>query len=154
MHTMKTGADIMILTIPDPKLREVSQPVTEDDNIEELVTTMLNLMIEAGGVGLAAIQTGVAKRLIVLGCEPHLMINPVITKMSTKQVLMQEGCLSIPGMYGEVKRPEKITVEFIGADGEEHVLKADDTLSRIIQHEVDHLDGVLFIDRMEAAGNG
>lgn len=143
----------MILTLPDTRLRLVSMPVREEEDCGGLVAAMLKAMLEAQGIGLAAIQVGIPKRLIVLGFEPWILINPKIVRKSTTLVTMREGCLSIPGFYADVLRPEKIGVQYIAEDGQERFLAAKATLSRVIQHEIDHLDGILFTDHLLPGGH-
>ncbi len=127
-----------------------------DDNIRELAREMLQTMYSANGIGLAAPQVGVNKQLIVIDTQPDnpanpplIMINPSITKYGRESCSMEEGCLSVPNVYMEVNRPEKIEVTFKDEHGKPRQIKANDLLSRVIQHEMDHLKGVLFVDRVE-----
>lgn len=138
----------------DPILRKISKEVKEvTPRIKELISDMYDTMYHANGVGLAAPQVGILKRVIVvdIGTEekdPHVFINPVITEASGS-CNGTEGCLSVPGVYGFVDRPEKITVEYQDAEGNKQILEAQDYFARAICHEVDHLNGILFIDKPE-----
>ena len=143
-----------ILHIPTPCLREVAKPVGEiTDEIKVLVKDMFETMYDAPGVGLAAPQIGVMHRVIVMdpaGEEeeprPQAMINPEIIWLSEELRVHQEGCLSIPEYYEDVERPDVCKVKFLDEQGESHELTCEGLLSTIVQHEVDHLDGKLFID--------
>jgi len=143
-----------ILHIPSPCLREVAAPVVEiNDEIKTLVKDMLDTMYDAPGVGLAAPQIGVMHRVIVMdpaGEEeepaPLAMINPKITWLSEEFRVHQEGCLSIPEYYEDVERPDLCKVKYLDEEGNSRVLECEGLLSTIVQHEVDHLDGKLFID--------
>lgn len=136
----------------DEILRKRSKEVTViDDKIKRLLDDMADTMYEKDGVGLAAPQIGILKRLVVIDVDDenlYKMINPIIIKSSGKQV-DQEGCLSVPDIKGTVIRPNKVTVQYTDENGEEITLDAEDLLARCICHELDHLDGVLFIDKME-----
>lgn len=144
-----------IKTFPDEVLRRKSILVEKiDDNIKKLLDDMAETMYEAPGIGLAAPQVGVNKRVVVIditGPEERSgllkIINPEIISMEG-ECEGEEGCLSIPQEYADVKRAEKITVKFLNEDGKEQILEADGLLSRAFQHEIDHLDGILFIDRI------
>lgn len=144
----------VIVKEPDPILREVSRPVPKiTPNIHKLLDDMAETMYHAQGVGLAAPQIGILKRVIVLDPadgETGLieMINPEILEKSGR-VLGAEGCLSIPGIQGEVYRYEKIRVKGLDRHGNELVMDAEGWLARIFQHEIDHLDGILFTDKAE-----
>lgn len=144
----------VIVKEPDPILREVSRPVPKiTPNIHKLLDDMAETMYDARGVGLAAPQIGILKRVIVLDPadgETGLieMINPEIVEKSGR-VLGAEGCLSIPGIQGEVYRYEKIRVKGLDRHGNELVMDAEGWLARIFQHEIDHLDGILFTDKAE-----
>ncbi len=139
-----------IVTLNNSALREKAQPVAKVNNaIVRLLDDMVDTMIEAKGVGLAAPQIGIAKRLIVVdaGDNQYLqLVNPCIVER-TGSCLDVEGCLSIPGVYGEVDRAEKVVVTALDKDGKEIRLTAEGLLARIFQHEIDHLNGILFIDR-------
>lgn len=145
-----------IIIIPDPLLREVSKPVTVvDERIVRLADDMLETMYEAPGVGLAAIQVGVPVRLLVLDVtgkdepdNPQVFINPQILWTSEERSVYEEGCLSIPGAYAEVERPAKVRVSWLDRQGKAQEMEADGLLATCLQHEIDHLDGVLFIDHI------
>jgi len=133
-----------------PVLREASAPVAEvSAELRQLVDDMFETMDAAEGVGLAANQIGQAIRIAVVDADGSriAMINPVIAEASGK-ASEEEGCLSIPDVYAEVTRPERIVLEATGRDGEPYRLEADGLLARAIQHEIDHLDGILFLDRL------
>jgi peptide deformylase len=143
-----------IITAPDPRLREVSKPVDKvDDDLRALMDDMLETMYDAPGIGLAAIQIGVPKRVIVMDLagkdeepEPRYFVNPEILDPSEDKQLYEEGCLSVPDYYDEIERPARCRVKFLDYDGTEQVLDAEGMLAVCIQHEMDHLEGVLFID--------
>ncbi len=140
-----------------PSLRQSAKRVAKvDDELRQLVREMLQTMYTADGIGLAAPQVSVQKQVIVIDCEPDntakpplVLINPTIKKYSTEICLFQEGCLSIPGVYLDVKRPAVIEVAYKDENGRPRTLQAKELLSRAIQHEMDHLLGVLFVDRVE-----
>lgn len=144
--------------VPEHCLREVCAPIEDvNDDIRKLADDMLETMYDAPGIGLAASQIGVMKRLFVLDVaeredeedgkkEPMVFINPEITWKSEETRVYQEGCLSIPGFYEDVERPDRIKVVFLDRDGKQQELEAGGILSTCIQHELDHLNGVLFID--------
>lgn len=135
----------------DPILRKTSKEVKEvTPKIRELIDDMLETMYEANGVGLAAPQVGVLKRIVVIdvGEGPLVMVNPQVVKTSGSQT-GDEGCLSVPGKAGTVTRPDEVTVRFIGEDGEWYELEGRELLARAICHECDHLDGKLYIDIVE-----
>ena len=155
-----------IVTLPKPVLRRKARPVTTfDKNLQTLIDDMIDTMREAPGVGLAAPQVGISERLIVVeyaeppedpedGEEPkvvkpklYVMINPEILKTSEEKVLGVEGCLSIPGLVGEVERFEKVQVKGLNRRGQPMKVKAEGWLARIFQHEIDHINGVVFPDR-------
>ncbi|MBE9185849.1 peptide deformylase [Microcoleus sp. LEGE 07076] len=148
---------LTIHTLGDRVLRQSAKRVSSvDTEIRQLVREMLQTMYSADGIGLAAPQVGVHKQVIVIDCEPDnpaapplVMINPTIKSSSSQLCILQEGCLSIPGVYLEVKRPEVIEVSYRDEFGRPQTLKAQDLLSKVIQHEIDHLKGVLFVDRVE-----
>ncbi len=145
-----------ILTAPDPRLKAVSEPVARvDDSIRKLVADMLESMYAANGIGLAAVQVGVPKRVLVMDLaqqegkkEPHAFINPKIVWASDEMVTTEEGCLSVPEIWDDVKRPARIRAEYLDERGHKQVLEADGLLACCLQHEMDHLDGVLFIDHL------
>jgi peptide deformylase len=143
-----------ILTLPDPRLRAVADPVVEvDDEIKTLAKDMLDTMYDAPGVGLAATQLGVMKRVVVMDLakegdapEPIVMVNPEILKFSEDTAVSEEGCLSIPELYYEVERPAGVTVRYTDLEGKAVTTDATERLAVCMQHEIDHLDGVLYID--------
>ncbi len=142
---------LKILTNPDPILRRKSQPVADVSakEIQELIPQMMEIMLRKDGVGLAAPQVGKNIRLIVIHLkdETLALINPKIIKKSIVKEWGEEGCLSVPGQYGEVKRCKKITVKYLDAKGKPHQVIAEGLFARVVQHENDHLDGILFIDK-------
>jgi len=142
-----------ILTEPDPFLRQVSQDVEKVDNkIRKLMDDMLETMYAAPGIGLAAIQVGVPKRVIVMDIskeeekKPLYFVNPKIIVKSKNNSTYEEGCLSVPGQFAEVDRPEQCHVSYLNYNGQKKELKAEGLLATCIQHEIDHLEGILFID--------
>ena len=143
-----------IITEPNKILRQISQPVASVRKEEQkLMDDMLETMYFAKGIGLAAIQIGVPKRIIVMDISkdekkknPLFLINPVILKSSKKTSTYEEGCLSLQGQFAEIERPAECTIRYIDYNGKEKELKADGLLATCIQHEVDHLNGILFID--------
>ncbi|MGL4198801.1 MAG: peptide deformylase [Allorhizobium sp.] len=145
-----------LIILPDPLLRQVSAPIERvDAELEQFIDDMLETMYEAPGIGLAAIQVGVPRRLLVIdlskedeGRKPLVFINPEILTSSDERSVYEEGCLSIPDYYAEVERPAAITVKSIGRDGKEQLTEADGLLATCLQHEIDHLNGVLFIDHI------
>lgn len=163
------GKQLEIFKYPAPVLKKVAKPVTEfNSELEELVKNMLFTMYHAPGIGLAAPQVGVSVRLFVLDIwydrekithhdgteefrlsnfQPMVVINPVF-KNKTGEILYEEGCLSVPGIYEEVKRAELVTMDFQDLLGNHHTLEADELLSVCLQHENDHLDGIVFVERL------
>ena len=143
-----------IVIEPDPILRKESKPVEKvDDELRRLLDDMLETMYAAPGIGLAAVQVGILKRLIVIDIskdkekkDPLFLINPKIISKSKQTSTYEEGCLSLPGHFAEIERPAECEINFIDYNGKKKEIKADGLLSTCIQHEVDHLDGVLFID--------
>ncbi len=143
-----------ILVEPNKLLREVSRPIKEvNKEIQLLMDDMLETMYSANGIGLAAIQIGVPKNLIVIDLmtkekkkNPMFFVNPKIVKKSTKMSKYEEGCLSIPNLFAEVQRPSECEVEYLDYEGRKKILKASGLLATCIQHEIDHLKGILFID--------
>ena len=142
---------LKILTNPDPILRQKAKPVTNfsDKKLQKLIPEMIETMQKSDGVGLAAPQVGESIRLAVVTYRKKtiVLINPEITKKSLMREWGEEGCLSVPTIYGDVKRHKKITVKYLDAQGKKQTIQAFGMLARIIQHEVDHLDGILFIDK-------
>jgi len=145
-----------ILEYPDPRLRTQAEPMTEADftpELQALIDDMFETMYAAPGIGLAAPQIGEMKRIVVMDLakegqtpDPIVMINPEILKYSDETVISEEGCLSIPEIYYDVERPAEVTVRYTNLDGEVVEREATDRLAICIQHELDHLDGVLYID--------
>ena len=143
-----------ILHFPDPRLRTVAKPVEQvDDALRQLIDDMLETMYAAPGIGLAATQVNVHKRLLVLDVsensdQPMVFINPEITPLDDTTNPYDEGCLSVPGFYEKVERPDRIRVKALGRDGQPFEMEADGLLAVCLQHEVDHLDGKLFVDHI------
>ena len=145
-----------ILTAPDPRLKAVATEIAKvDGEIRRLIDDMLETMYEADGIGLAAVQIGVAKRVIVMDIDqkdgkknPRVFVNPKILWASEELATFEEGCLSVPDIWEEVERPARIRAEYQDRDGKKQTLEADGLLADCLQHEIDHLDGVLFIDRL------
>ena len=143
-----------ILTEPDPILRKKCEPLEKvDAETKKLMDDMLETMYAAPGIGLAAIQVGILKRLVVIDIskgeeekKPVFLINPQIIHRSKKTSIYEEGCLSLPGQFAEIERPAECTLKYIDYNGKEKELKADGLLATCVQHEVDHLNGILFID--------
>lgn len=151
-------AILPIITAPDPRLKLKSKRVEKvDDGIRRLLDDMLATMYAAPGVGLAAIQVGVAKRLIVIDVardgedrKPLFLVNPEIVWASDDETVCEEGCLSLPEQYAEVKRPKAIRIQHLDYFGDLRELEADGLLAVCIQHEMDHLEGVLFVDHLSS----
>ncbi|HMP62376.1 MAG TPA: peptide deformylase [Phenylobacterium sp.] len=145
-----------ILTVPNPILKQVSQPVEAvDDDLRALMDDMLETMYDAPGIGLAAIQIGVAKRVIVMDIsgpeeepQPRYFVNPEILWASDDTAPYEEGCLSIPEIYDEVDRPARVKLRYLNYQGEQVEEDAEGLFAVCIQHEMDHLEGVLFIDHL------
>jgi len=145
-----------IIAIPDKRLRLKSEPVGKiDDSIKKLVEEMFEAMYAAPGIGLAAIQLGVPKRVVTMDLakkddekEPQVFINPEILWTSEDKNVHEEGCLSIPEYYEEVERPAEVKVKYTDLDGKPHEVHATGLLATCLQHEIDHLNGVLFIDHI------
>ena len=143
-----------ILIEPNKLLRKVSKSVEKVGNEERaLMDDMLETMYEAPGIGLAAIQIGVPKRIIVMDIskdenkkEPRFFVNPVIKNKNREKIKYEEGCLSVPDQFAEIERPNTCEVEYLDYEGKKQLLKADGLLATCIQHEMDHLEGILFID--------
>lgn len=142
-----------VLTDPDPFLRKVVQPVEDPTSsaTRQLIEDMKLTMVQEKGIGLAAIQVGVDARIIVVETKDGAIpfINPVITKRGDETELEEEGCLSVPGTYAPVRRSTSIVIESVDTDGNELVHDAYGLFARVIQHEIDHLNGILFIDKIE-----
>lgn len=140
-----------IITNPNPILRKKSQQVADlnSPEIQQLIPEMVETMLTADGVGLAAPQIGKNIRLVTIHFEgeTYVMVNPLIVQKSFFKEWGEEGCLSVPGVAGQVKRPRAIKLHFVDENGKRRTLSAKKMLARIIQHEIDHLDGILFIDK-------
>ncbi|RSV19311.1 peptide deformylase [Sphingomonas sp. ABOLG] len=161
-------AVLPIVEIPDPRLRQMCEPIaTIDDEVRQLVSDMTDTMYDAHGIGLAAIQVGVLRRVVVIDLQdrqsdepveegeapatvrdPKAYINPEILWVSDELSRYQEGCLSIPEQYAEVERPARCRVAWLDVDGNRHEEEMDGLLATCMQHEIDHLNGVLFIDHI------
>ena len=145
---------LQILEYPDPRLRKKAEPVTDfGSELQTQINDMLETMYNAPGIGLAAIQIGVPKRIIVMDIsadktkkEPRYFVNPVIMNKDSIKNTHEEGCLSVPDQFAEIDRPSKCEVEYLDYNGKKQLLKADGLLATCIQHEMDHLEGILFID--------
>src|SRR5947208_11534862 len=145
-----------ILILPDKRLRLVCEPVkTIDREIKTLVADMFETMYEAPGIGLAAIQVGVTRRVVTMDLakkeeekEPRVLINPEVLWTSEEKATYEEGCLSIPEFYEEVERPAQVRVKYLDLEGRVQELEASGLLATCLQHEIDHLNGVLFIDHI------
>ena len=147
--TLKT-----ILTEPNKLLRQISQPVERVGEAErELMNDMLETMYDANGIGLAAIQIGIPKRIIVMDLSkeenkkiPMYFVNPLIIKKNEEKTIYEEGCLSVPNQFAEIQRSSKCEIEYLDFNGDKQYLEAEGLLATCIQHEMDHLEGILFID--------
>ena len=143
-----------IITEPNKLLRQISKPVNDVGKDEQkLMDDMLETMYDANGIGLAAIQVGIPKRIIVMDIskdenkkEPRYFVNPIIKNKDPEKATYEEGCLSVPNQFAEIDRPSKCEVEYLDYNGDQKILKADGLLATCIQHEMDHLEGILFID--------
>ncbi|MGO7582738.1 peptide deformylase [Rhizobium ruizarguesonis] len=143
-----------LIILPDPVLRRLSKPIERvDSDLQRLADDMLETMYDAPGIGLAAIQIGVPRRMLVIDIsregeekQPQVFINPEIVKSSDERSVYEEGCLSIPDYYAEVERPAVVSVKYLDRNGKEQTVEADGLLATCLQHEIDHLNGVLFID--------
>ncbi|WP_182086220.1 peptide deformylase [Aureimonas sp. ME7] len=144
-----------LVILPDPLLRRVSEPVLRvDDALRGFVDDMLETMYDAPGIGLAAIQVGEPLRVVTIDLSkedeeekaPQVFLNPEILHSSDERSTYEEGCLSIPDYYAEVERPAGVRVRYLGLDGQTHEIEADGLLATCLQHEIDHLNGTLFID--------
>ena len=151
-----TGMIRSLVILPDPVLRQVSKPVERvDDELRRFADDMLETMYDAPGIGLAAIQIGEPRRMLVIDLAkedepkaPHVIINPEIVASGDGVSVYEEGCLSIPDYYAEVERPDTVTVKYLDRDGKEQLVEADGLMATCLQHEIDHLNGVLFIDHI------
>ena len=156
---LRPVAKLDIITLPDRKLRLKSAPVERiDDDLRKLMDSMLETMYAAPGIGLAGVQVNVPRRIVTLDiakredeaaeADPLFLINPEILWRSDDTTTAEEGCLSIPEYFAEVERPAKVRVTYLDRDGKRHEIDAECVLAICLQHEVDHLDGKLFIDRL------
>ena len=154
-------AILPIVEVPDPRLRQISSPVEKvDDQLRALIADMFETMYDAPGIGLAAIQVGVPKRVLVIDLQepeiedgppvkdPRVFINPEILTHSDEEVPYLEGCLSVPDQYADVERPDHIRARWLDENGKQHEEQLDGLLAVCLQHEMDHLEGILFIDHL------
>ena len=154
-------AILPIVEVPDPRLRQISSPVEKvDDEVRKLIADMFETMYAAPGIGLAAIQVGVPKRVLVMDLQepeeeggepirdPRVFINPEILQRSDEEVPYLEGCLSVPDQYADVERPDHIRARWLDEKGNPHEENLDGLLAVCLQHEMDHLEGILFIDHL------
>src|SRR4029453_9066262 len=152
---------LSIVEVPDPRLRQISSPVEKvDGEVRDLVADMFETMYQAPGIGLAAIQVGVPKRILVIDLQepkeeggeplrdPRVFINPEILEHSDQEVPYTEGCLSVPDQYAEVDRPDRIRARWLDLNGKTHEEEIVGLLATCLQHEMDHLNGILFIDHL------
>jgi peptide deformylase len=145
-----------IITAPDPRLKEVSEPVAKvTADIRALMDDMLYIMYKAPGIGLAAVQVGVPKRVIVIDLArddapkgPHFFINPEIVWASDELSIFEEGCLSVPELFDDIERPNSVRVKYLDYDGNKRQETFDGMMATCLQHEMDHLQGILFIDHL------
>jgi peptide deformylase len=151
-------AILPIVWAPDPVLKAKCTKVAEvDDEVRRLMDNMLETMYDAPGVGLAAPQVGVKRRVIVVDCaradeepSPIRMVNPELLGVSEEEAVNEEGCLSLPGHYADVTRPAEAKIRYLDETGAEHVIDVDGLLATCIQHEIDHINGILFVDHISA----
>jgi peptide deformylase len=154
-------AILPILEVPDPRLRQISKPVEQvDDEVRALIADMFDTMYDAPGIGLAAIQVGVPRRVLVIDLQepeeeggepvkdPRVFINPEILTSSDQDVPYNEGCLSVPDQYAEVDRPDRVRARWLDEHGKSHEEDIGGLLAVCLQHEMDHLNGILFIDHL------
>lgn len=145
-----------LVTAPDPRLKTVSEPVGNiDKKFRRFMDDMVETMYAANGIGLAAIQVGVAKRVAVIDLDPQgpnskvlYIINPTIVQASEELTTYHEGCLSVPEIWDDVKRPARLTVEYQDENGAKQTVDADGLFATCLQHEIDHINGLLFIDHL------
>ena len=151
-------AVLPIITAPDPRLKRKSKPVAKvDERVRKLMADMLDTMYDSNGIGLSAAQVGILERVVVVDCaregekpQPIKLANPEIVWESDEKVVCSEGCLSLPEQYADVERPASVRVRYLDAQNEIRELEAKGLLATCIQHEIDHLDGVLFVDHISA----
>ena len=147
-----------IVTVPDPLLRLISQPVERvDDDVRKLMDDMLETMYLAPGIGLSAIQVAVPRRIVIVDVAreeepraPHILVNPKIVWSADETVTSEEGCLSLPDHFADVERRASVELEFVDYHGASQSLRVEGVLATCIQHEIDHLDGLLFVDHISA----
>jgi peptide deformylase len=146
-------AVLPILKHPDPVLRRKAKRVSHvDESLNRLIDNMIETMYQASGAGLAAPQVGVSLKIAVIGIpdeEVIVLVNPELVKKSGERVVI-EGCLSVPGYRGEIKRAEKVTVKALDRNGKAFRIKAEELLAEVLEHEIDHLNGVLYLDHLES----
>jgi peptide deformylase len=155
---MPDAATLPILLVPDPRLRARAKPVGPADSarVRDLSARMLAAMYAAPGIGLAAPQVGEMLRLVVIDLQkdeakaPFVMVNPEIVAASAETATREEGCLSLPGQYADVTRPARVKVRYHDLEGARREIEGEGLLSACLQHEIDHLDGVLFVDHLSA----
>lgn len=155
-------ARLPILVAPDPRLKQRAQPVDAvDDEVRKLMDDMLETMYDAHGIGLAAPQVGVLKRVIVVDCaraeedpQPMALANPEVVWAADETRTYEEGCLSLPEHYAEVKRPTQVRIRYLDRENEIRELEADGLLAVCVQHEIDHLEGTLFVDHIGSVKRG
>ncbi len=155
-------AILSIITAPDPRLKRISRPVERvDDEVRRLMDDMLETMHEAPGIGLAAPQVGVLRRVIVADVShkdepaaPFAMANPEVVWLSDDDWVHEEGCLSLPDHYADVSRPRQARIRYLDRDNEIREIQAEELLSTCLQHEIDHLDGILFVDHISMLKRG
>ncbi len=151
-------AKLSIIVAPDPRLKIKSKAVAKvDDRVRKLMDDMIETMYAAPGVGLSAVQVGVPERIIVIDVSkdpdppaPVRLVNPEILKASEEIVLVEEGCLSLPDYFADVERPVTVDVRYVDENGEIRMIKAEWPFSTVLQHEMDHLEGILFVDHLSA----
>ena len=151
-------AKLSIIVAPDPRLKIKSKAVAKvDDRVRKLMDDMIETMYAAPGVGLSAVQVGVPERIIVIDVSkdpdppaPVRLVNPEILKTSEEIVLVEEGCLSLPDYFADVERPVTVDVRYVDENGEIRTIEAEGLLSTALQHEMDHLEGILFVDHLSA----
>jgi peptide deformylase len=149
-------AVLELVTAPDPRLKTVSQPVVDfDKKLRRFMDDMVETMYEANGIGLAAIQVGIPKRVAVIDLDPRgpgskvvYLVNPVIARTSDELASYHEGCLSVPEIWDDVQRPARVTIEYDDENGARQTIAADGLLATCLQHEIDHINGLLFIDHL------
>jgi len=158
MNQPEAPTTLPILVFPDPHLRAKARPVgaADADAVRDLAPRMLDAMYLAPGIGLAAPQVGVGLRLVVVDLQrdeqrtPIVLLNPEVVAASAEEAVREEGCLSLPGHYADVSRPARVKVRYHDLSGARREVEADGLLAACLQHEIDHLDGVLFVDHLSA----